>query len=41
MCSEGLETILDKNAYELRSFLKLNYGFKELMPTEKFYFDEE
>lgn len=41
ICNEGLENILDKNAYELERFLFLNYGFKPLSPSIKFEFQEE
>jgi hypothetical protein len=30
MCNEGLKCILDINNYELKRFLILNYGFKDL-----------
>ena len=41
MCKKGLESILDKNIFELEDFLKLNYGFKILPITQKFEFEEE
>lgn len=40
MCQEGLETILDRNIYELRYFLILNYGFKKLRVKCMFGFSE-
>jgi len=38
MCSEGIGEILDKSAYELKQYLVLNYGFKNLPITSSFGF---